>query len=200
MCEMKIYESLNIKSAEILKNGGIGVIPTDTIYGIVGSALNKKTVERIYELRKRNLKKPMIILISSINDLKLFGINIDLKTKKILSKIWPNKVSVVISCKNSMFSYLHRGTGSLAFRLPARLPGPRNKKLVGFLKKIGPLVAPSANWEGSEYSKTIKEAQGYFGAKVNFYVDAGTKRSLPSTLIEIRNSKVMVLREGAVKL
>ncbi|MEK7522400.1 MAG: Sua5/YciO/YrdC/YwlC family protein [Patescibacteria group bacterium] len=66
MC--KIFKTFNLKLAEILKNGGIGVIPTDTIYGIVGSALNKKTVERIYKLRRRNLKKPMIVLIGSIND------------------------------------------------------------------------------------------------------------------------------------
>lgn len=61
---------------EILKRGGIGVLLTDTIYGVLGSALNKKVVERIYEVRKREKKKPFIILISKVSDLKIFGIKI----------------------------------------------------------------------------------------------------------------------------
>lgn len=190
----KIFKDFNSETAMILKNGGVGVIPTDTIYGIVGSALNKKTVERIYKLRKRSFKKPMIVLIGSINDLKLFGIDMDQKVKKILSKIWPNKVSVILSCKNNKFSYLHRGAGSLAFRLP------KNKNLAGFLKKTGPLVAPSANWEGCESVKNVKEAIKYFKDGIEFYIDLGTKKSLPSTLIEINRGKMAVIREGAVNI
>jgi len=190
----KLFKSFNLKSAEILKNGGIGIIPTDTIYGIVGSALNKKTVERIYKLRRRNLKKPMIILIGSINDLKLFGIKIDLKTKRILSKIWPNKVSVVLPCKNNKFSYLYRNTESLAFRFP------KNRNLTNFLKRTGSLVAPSANWEGYKLSKTIEEARGYFKDEVDLYIDLGAKKSQPSTLIGIDNGKIIIIREGAVNL
>lgn len=202
---MKIFKGFNLESAKILKSGGVGVIPTDTIYGIAGSALNKKTVERIYGLRRRDPKKPMIILIGSINDLKLFGIRLHPRTKIILSKIWPNKVSVILPCpakasregglcKNKKFAYLHRGTNALAFRFP------KGKKLTDLLKKTGPLAAPSANWEGYECSKTVKEAQKYFGGKIDLYVDSGTKRSLPSTLIEIKNGAVRVLREGAVRL
>ena len=59
--------------ADVLARGGVGVIPTDTIYGIVGSALDKKTVERIYKLRKRNIKKPLIILIPAATALGKFG-------------------------------------------------------------------------------------------------------------------------------
>ena len=70
------------KIIKILKNSGIGVLPTDTIYGLVGRALDKKTVERIYKVRKRNPKKPLIILISSLSDLKLFGVKPDKKTKR----------------------------------------------------------------------------------------------------------------------
>ncbi|MDO8442794.1 MAG: L-threonylcarbamoyladenylate synthase [bacterium] len=211
----EVFKSFNLKLAEILKSGGVGVIPTDTIYGIVGSALNKKTVEHIYKLRKRDFKKPMIILISSVDDLKLFGINIGLQTKIILSKIWPGKVSVILPCpsdlpvrspakegalceggpcKNNKFSYLHRGANSLAFRFP------KNKKLINFIKKTGPLVAPSANWEGYKPAKTIKEAAKYFKSRIEFYIDLGTKKSLPSTLIEINRGKVALIREGAVSI
>ena len=112
-----------------LKGGGIGVLPTDTIYGLVTSALDKKAVERVYKIRKRNSKKPLIILISSLKDLSLFGVKLTDKEKEILENIWPGKVSVILHCNKNKFSYLHRGTRSLAFRLP------KKKLLIDLIKK-----------------------------------------------------------------
>jgi len=176
------------KIIKVLKNGGIVVAPTDTIYGILGSALNKKTVENIYKIRKRNPKKPFIILINSITDLDLFKIKIRKKTKGFLKKVWPGKVSMILPCPSAKFSYLHRGTKSLAFRLP------KNKKLVALLKQIGPLVAPSANPEGFSSAKNTTEAKKYFGKKVDLYVNGGKIESRPSKLIKIRSGKIEVLR------
>jgi L-threonylcarbamoyladenylate synthase len=191
---IKIFNGFNLEAAIILNSGGIGVIPTDTIYGIAGSALNEKTVERIYRLRKRNLKKPMIILIGGLSDLKLFGIKINAKTKNVLAKIWPDKISVILPCEGEKFYYLHRGAKTLAFRLP------RNRALVSLIRKTGPLVAPSANWEGFSPAENIKQAKKYFGDKVDFYIDVGAKKSLPSTLIGVDNGKVKIIRGGAVNL
>ncbi len=178
----------------MLQSGGVGVIPTDTIYGIVGSALDFETVARIYKLRKRNLKKPMIILIASVDGVSLFGIEPDVKTKRILKKLWPGKVSVILPCKLKEFEYLHRGTKQLAFRLP------KLKWLRELLEETGPLVVPSANFEGEPPAKTIREAKKYFGNKIEFYIDAGRLESKPSTLVKIEKGKLKVLREGAVKI
>jgi L-threonylcarbamoyladenylate synthase len=233
-----------MKAAMLLKEGAIGVIPTDTIYGICTSAFNKKAVEKVYKLRKRNPNKPCIILISSLEDLKKFNIRLTLWQKKILEKLWPGKVSVILSTypdnsrinypdvkpdisKNSPglkpdilpgfkpdksgnhpgnssgknsgsksgsnpgnnFYYLHRGTNSLAFRIP------KSKLVLNILKISGPLIAPSANWEGYEPAKNIKEARRYFGNKV-FYLDRGDLISKPSTLIDLRTPKIQILREG----
>src|SRR3989338_11017033 len=93
----------------ILKQGGIGVLPTDTIYGLVGSALSQRAVKRIYKVRKRNPKKPFIILISSIKDLSHFGIRLDVKTRKFLENLWPGPVSVILACTDKQFFCLHRG-------------------------------------------------------------------------------------------
>ncbi len=182
------------KLVEVIKKGGVGVIPTDTIYGLVGKALSRKTVKRVYKLKQRNPKKPSIILISKIDDLRLFRIKLDENTKKFLQKYWPGKVSVILPCPYKKFSYLHRGTKTLAFRLPDYL------ELVSLLKKTGPLIAPSANPESEESAKTIKEAKKYFGEKVNFYVDTDRLESLPSTLISIKDEKVEVLRQGEIKI
>lgn len=159
----------------LLKKGKIGVMPTDTIYGIVGLALNPQTVEKIYALRKREKDKPFIILISSLNDLKKFDVTLTKEQENFLKKIWPNPVSVV----------LH----NLAFRMP------KNKKLLKLLRAVGPLVAPSANIAGAKPAQTIDQAKQYFGDSV-FYVDGGEIISKPSALIEFSDTGVKVLRPG----
>lgn len=194
---MKKEKDINIEKiiGPILLAGGIGVFPTDTIYGVIGSALQKETVERIYKLRKREFKKPMIIMISSMSDLRLFGIKLNLKQKNILAKLWPGKVSIIFDCKSKKFSYLHRGTFSLALRLP------KDTNLVRILKKTGPLVAPSANLAGEKPAETCGEARKYFEDKVDFYVDYGKLKSMHSTLVKIdENGAVKILRQGAVKI
>lgn len=176
--------------------GGIAVIPTDTMYGIVGSALNKKTVQRIYEVRKRNTTKPLIILISSINDLKKFGVKN--APEKFLKTLWPNMVTVILDAPLSKFEYLHRGHKKLGFRIPD------DKDLISIIKKTGPLVAPSANIEGEKPSKNIKEAQAYFGPDVDLYLDKGNLPIKPSTIIEIVGNEdmfdVKFVRKGVVRV
>jgi L-threonylcarbamoyladenylate synthase len=188
---------------ETLKKGGVGVLPTDTTYGIVGSALNKKTVEMIYKLRRRSPKKPMIILISDMRQetWDKFGIKPTPAMIKILKRFWPGKVSIILTTKDmrqaawrKKWRYLHRGTNSLAFRLP------KPAWLRRLLQKTGPLVAPSANWEGWPPAKTIKEAKKYFGVKVDFYFDAGRRVSKPSTLLTIKDGGLKVLRKGAARV
>lgn len=167
------------------------MIPTDTIYGIVGSALLSKTVEEIYILRKRALDKPMVVLIAGIPDLEKFDIKLTSAQIDLLNRIWPNPVSVILSCPGEKFSYLHRGKKSLAFRMP------KNELLSSLLKESGPLAAPSANFEREKSSETVEEAKRYFGDKVSFYVDGGRLKSKPSTVIQLyKDGTKIVLREG----
>lgn len=178
------------KAARKLIAGGIGVLPTDTLYGLVGSALSKKAVERIYKLKKRNSRKPLIILISSLSDSELFGVKINATHKNILNQVWPGKVSIILPSTSKKFRYLHRGGGTLAFRMPAK------SNLIKLLKKTGPLVAPSANPSGLAPAMTIGEAKKYFGSEVDFYVSAGRQLSgKPSSLIAIKNGKIKIYRK-----
>lgn len=179
---------------KILKNGGVGVMPTDTIYGLVGSALSRKAVTRIYKLRERNPEKPMIILVGSIEDIRQFGIRVNRRVSKILDELWPGKVSVILPCKSKKFSYLHRDKNSLAFRLP------KKRGLIEILRKTGPLVAPSANLEGKLPAKTIAGAKKYFGDRADFYLNGGKLISAPSTLVKIKNGEISVKRLGARKI
>lgn len=178
-----------------IQDGGVGVIPTDTIYGIVGSALIPEAVEKIYNLRKRNTDKPFIILVSGLEDLEKFGVQLTQKQMEFLKSHWPNPLSVVLSVNDPKFQYLHRGKNSLAFRMP------KDEEFLELLKETGPLVAPSANIEGEKPAETIEEAQNYFGNFVDFYIDRGRIVSSSSTLIELLDDgKVKILREGNFKI
>lgn len=177
-----------MKEAQILKEGGIGIVPTDTLYGICANAFSKKAVERIYRLKGRDDSKPFIILISSIDDLKKFGIKLSPENIAYLDRVWPAQVSVILSCPLKKFEYLHRGKESLAFRLP------KNPKLRNFLKETGLLVAPSANPQGKEPAHTIAEARKYFGGTVDFYLPGGRKEGKPSKIVSIVSGKPEVLR------
>lgn len=179
---------------DILLNDGVGILPTDTLYGLVGRALSERVVERISQLKRRNDKNPFIILISSLEDLGLFGIKADEAFKELMRKYWPGKISIIFSCDNEKLAYLHMGTKSLAFRMPDK------KNLLDLLKETGPLVAPSANHPGEKPALTTEEARNYFGGNVDFYVDEGKLESLPSTLVKLENGKTVILREGAVNV
>lgn len=177
-----------------LQHGGIGVLPTDTLYGVVGSALSKKAVARIYKVRNRDPKKPFIILMHSFRDLALFGVVLTSKEKKLLNTVWPGKVSVLLPCARKRFIYLHRGTNMLAFRIPADV------KLRELLKKTGPLVAPSANTEGALPARTIGDALRYFGERVDFYSDGGRRAGKPSTLVAFEDGIFAIKRSGVVRI
>jgi L-threonylcarbamoyladenylate synthase len=168
-----------MKEAEMLKQGKIGVMPTDTLYGLVASVSRKEAIKRVYDLKKRSSAKPSIILISSLGDLGAFGVVLTEGQRKVLARFWPGPVSIVLPC-------------GIAFRLPNNTP------LISFLKESGPCIAPSANPEGLPPAETIEEVKKYFGDKVDFYKDGGEcSGGMPSTLIALDEQGVIkVLRQG----
>jgi len=184
------------KAEEILKKDGVVVLPTDTLYGIIGSALSKKAVRKIYEIKGRDETKPFIVLINSFSQLKIFGVKIDETQAKILEKFWPGKVSVILPCQLKKFEYLYLGGKSIAFRMI----GKGNRNLFNLISLAGPLVAPSVNRQGERPAETIREARKYFSNKIQIYINVGKRISKPSTLIKLENGAVIVLRQGEVKV
>ncbi|KKR62575.1 threonylcarbamoyl-AMP synthase [Candidatus Nomurabacteria bacterium RIFCSPHIGHO2_01_FULL_39_220] len=174
---------------KVLKEDGVAVMPTDTVYGIVGMAQSEFVVNRIYELRKRAPDKPCIIIIGDESDLEKFSIILSDKQKIALKKYWPGPVSIVLDCPDEGLEYLHRGTKTLAFRVP------REEELQKLLKKTGPLIAPSANTERFPPATNIAEAKKYFGDQVDLYIDGGEIKSPTSKVIKLhKNCFVDVLR------
>lgn len=185
--------SENNSIIEVLKKDGVAVIPTDTIYGLVGRALSLSVVNKIDSLKVRSSDKPFIILISSLSDLDLFDIKLNKTDRNILTKIWPNKISIVLPCNKESLEYLHKGKNSLAFRIPL------NNNLLKIIKETGPLIAPSANPENQPPAENTDEAKIYFGDDVDIYIEGKTNKT-PSTLISLENGKIKILREGSITL
>lgn len=185
---MKIIKSFK-KAGDSLKSGELGIIPTDTIYGISCLASSKENIERIYEIKGRDYSKPFIILISKIGSLSKFGICLTENDKKILEKYWPGPVSVILKVEHENLAYLHRGKKSLAFRLPS------NKNLISILNKTGPLVSTSANISDNPPISSLDEARKYFEQKLDFILDMGPLDDRkPSRIIEIKNGIESIIR------
>ncbi len=176
----------------MLKNGGVGVIPTDTIYGIACSVFSKEALDRIFEIKGRDENKPPVVIINDIKELDIFGIKLIDKAKEFIDKYWPGKVSIIFKV-SSEYAYLDKGRG-LAIRLVD------DQKIKEFLEKTGPLATSSANIQGLPPAKNIEEAKKYFSDKVDFYYDIGELVFEPSTLVKIDGDKIEVLRQGAVKI
>lgn len=184
---------------KIIKNNGVGVLPTDTLYGLVGLAFSQKAVKRIYELKSRQPEKQVIVLISNIKDLKKFGVRIGQKDKIFLKQLWPNPISVVLPLSHDeeisqKIKHLTFSSDNLAFRIP------KSCWLRRLLKKTGPLVAPSANPEGFPPATTIEEAKKYFNDRADFYVDGYRLENKPSTLIKISENGIEILRQGVFEI
>jgi len=134
---------------------GIGVIPSDTVYGVVARATDKVAVERLYRLKARE-KKPGTIIAATIDQLVELGLKRRYLTA--VERYWPGPVSVIIPCGPEL-EYLHQGVQTLAVRIPA------DEQLREFLALIGPLMTTSANRPGEPVAQTISEARDYFARK-----------------------------------
>lgn len=177
---------------QLQANGAIGIIPTDTIYGVVARAADEAAVERLYRLKRRE-SKPGTLIAANIGQLEKLGLKRRYLTA--VRQYWPGAISVIIPCADPSLAYLHRGKMSLAVRLPDK------KELQELLAGTGPLLTSSANQPGEPPANTVKEAKQYFGDQVDFYVDGDDlSANQPSTIIRIVDDAIEIIRAGAVKI
>jgi L-threonylcarbamoyladenylate synthase len=187
---MQIFTSLHDpKLVSLLKDGAVGVIPTDTVYGLVASAANQAAVERLYALKSRD-HKPGTLIAASIDQVVALGIKA--RYLKAVEQYWPGPISVETP---HQVEYLNMGTGRQGVRIPDDAP------LLELLEQTGALQTTSANMPGEPVANTVAEAQAYFGDTVDFYVDGGDLSGRPpSTIIQIIDDAIVVIREGALKI
>jgi L-threonylcarbamoyladenylate synthase len=190
---MKILTSLREPAlAHILNGGAVGVLPTDTVYGLATRANNPDAVARLYRLKNRE-HKPGTVVAANVEQLVALGLN--RRSLRAVSDYWPAPLSVVIPCSAPELEYLTQGLRSLAVRVPA------HEALQNLLEQTGPLLTSSANHPGQPPADNLAAAQKYFGAQVDFYVDGGDLSGRPSsTVIRIIDDAIEILRHGAVNI
>lgn len=173
----------------LLNGGAVGILPTDTVYGIVAVANNQKAVAALYAAKHRE-GKPGTLVAANMAQLQTLGISPDLLEGA--EAFWPGPVSIVLPVGGEL-AYLHQGQGSLAVRVTA------NRQLRRLLEQTGPLLTSSANMPSEPTAKNIEEAKSYFGSTVDFYVDGGTiEGDRPSTVLKLESDGTKtILRQGA---
>lgn len=179
-------------ASDFQKPGTIGVIPTDTVYGVVVRAADPEAVARLYALKHRE-GKPGTVVAASLEQLEELGLKH--RYLKAVEQYWPGALSVIIPCADPALAYLHQGKMSLAVRIPAK------KELQDLLALTGPLLTSSANHPAEPPATTTTEAKKYFGDEVDLYFDGGDLSDhKPSTIIRIVDDAIEIIREGAVKI
>ena len=175
----------------LLKDGKVGVIPTDTIYGLAAVAANTAAVDRIYQLKRRE-HKPGTFLAATARQLLALGL--EAEALQAVTHLWPNPVSVVVPTHKG-WERLDLGKHSLAVRIP------KEDTLQELLEATGPLATSSANLFSQPPANTVEEAIAYFGDSVDFYVEGGDLSGRPpSTVIKFVDGRLEVLRQGAVTI
>lgn len=175
---------------QLIKNGAIGVIPTDTVYGLVAQASNPDAIAAHYAVKNRELA-PGTMIGPSVQSFAVLGFRQDQLDK--VAHYWPAPLSVVLDASN-VSDYLKHKRPALPVRIPA------DKKLQKLLEQTGPLMTTSANRPGEPTSTSVDEAIDYFGDAIDFYVDGGNLGVRPpSTIVGFDGSNLLVVyREGAV--
>ena len=174
-----------------LQSGAVGVLPCDTVYGLVCCAADLVAVEKLYSLKQRE-HKPGTLIAADVDQLVQLGLKRRYMTP--VMQYWPGPVSVVIPCGPEL-EHLHQGIGSLAVRLPL------GDNLQALLRAVGPLLTSSANLPGRSPANTVAEARAYFKNTVDFYVDGGDLSGhMPSTIVRVVDDALEVLRRGPVAI
>lgn len=165
--------------AGLLKNKKIGILPTDTIYGVHCLALDEDLVKKVYAIKKRPLDQPVITAISSIDQLDLFNLEVNDTADSYMKTLWPGPNTLI---------FKQKAGGTRSFRLP------HNSFLTDLISQTGPLISTSANIHGEPLALTIEQARSIFGDQIDFYVNGGTQNGKASTVYDLTSDQVSILR------
>lgn len=189
----RYFSSLHDKElSRSIAKGAIGVIPTDTVYGLVAAIRHPEAVAQLYATKPRELA-PGTIIAASIEDLASIGFDYNALTR--VNHFWPASLSVVLDATN-----VDDTVKQARHDLPVRIPD--SPALLSLLQHTGPLMTTSANAPKQPTSTSVDMAASYFGNTIDFYVDGGDLSGRPpSTIIGINpDDSIIVYRQGAVDI
>ena len=181
------------RTSQIIEKGGIVVFPTDTVYGIGCNPYNPNSVKKIYEIKLRAEIKSLPVLAYSLDIVKEITL-IDKFTEKIIKKYWPGPLTLILTLTDQKLKNSLKLQNKIAVRIPD------SKCTLKLLEKCKLLVGTSANVSGnSSYTnpdECIKNIKNY-----DVFLNGGTITSKgESTIIEIENEEIKIIREGVLKI
>lgn len=195
--KQKIFRDELNEIVNILKCNGVVILPTETVYGIVGNALSNGVIDRIYKAKNRPREKAINIMLGRKNDIEKYAVIENDLERKIIDKCMPGPITLILKKKEVNFGKgFTQSDNTIGIRIPD------NKIMNAILEQIDfPIIAPSANITGMASGIDAKEIAKDFEGKVDAIIDGGkTKIGIASTIIKIENNDIRILREGKVTL
>lgn len=184
------------KAADIIRNGGLVAMPTETVYGLAANALSGSAVSSIFTAKGRPSDNPLIVHISEIEDIEKFGLVREFpeKAKKLAERFWPGPLTIIMPKSDSIPEEVTAGLDSLAIRLPSH---PAARTLISMAGC--PLAAPSANLSGSPSPTTARHVMNDMDGRIDAIIDGGDSEvGLESTVITLCTDVPTLLRPGGV--
>lgn len=179
--------------ALLLKKGKVGAVPTETFYGLAANPFSEIALERLFYLKKRAYDQPILLLLGSLDDLSKVCARIPGMAIKLIKAFWPGPLTLVLPAKRGLSPLLTAGTQTIGVRLSSCELTRKIARAFG-----GPITGTSANISGNPPCKTADEVLNQI-PEIDFVVDAGeTKGDKPSTVIEVLDKEVRLIREGAL--
>lgn len=192
---MKIGKDVG-KAAEILRNGGLVAIPTETVYGLAANAINPKAVAKIFEAKKRPSFDPLIIHLYDAERVVDFAFFEDENAKKLADAFWPGPLTMVLPKREIIPGITSSGLDTVGVRLPKH---PLTRELLKILDF--PLAAPSANLFGYVSPTTAQHVYDQLGEEVDYILDGGRSEvGLESTIIGFEDKQPTVFRRGGIPI
>lgn len=183
-----------VEAATLAVNqGGLVVLPTDTVYGIGADAFSPGAVAGLLAAKGRGREMPPPVLVSSAATIDALAVDVPEWARALMSEFWPGPLTLVCHQQPSLQWDLGETRGTVAVRMP------NHEVALAILERTGPLAVSSANLSGQPAALDVDEAVAMLGDSVEVYVDGGrTPDSAPSTIVDVTGGACHVLRWGAL--
>ena len=183
-----------IKAAAVVRSGGVIVFPTRCLYGLGADAFNAEAVARIFRIKQRSRRNPILILIDQTSRLEQLVSHIPPAAGRLMEHFWPGRMTLVFKAREAVPPYLTAGSGKIGIRLPGH---PVAAALVQALQT--PLTGTSANLSGSPGCRRIEDLEFQIASRLDLILDAGAlKGGRGSTVVDVTVDPPKILREGEV--
>ena len=183
-----------MRAAEVVRAGGVIAFPTRCLYGLGADAFNAKAVDRIFGIKERSPRNPILILIDRTSRLDRLVSEVSPVAARIMDHFWPGRITLVFKASEAVPRCLTAGTGKIGIRLPGH---PVAAALVNALQT--PLTGTSANLSGRPGCRRIEDLETQIADKLDLILDAGPlSGGIGSTVVDVTIEPPKILREGEV--